>query len=230
MKIAITRLLDKAAGDQELCARYGHECTRVSPLRSELNRDRIAEFAAAANRGEFDCIFFTSALPAEIIGPLLKRWPRVIAIGPKTAETLKRYGIASETLPTFYSRDLVPYLGSWIRGRTIGIPRADVPNPTLIDGIRNAGGMPHEVRVYTLVPTEQELLLDGADALLFTSAMSFKKAVWQHRPDMLLIAIGEVTADAMREGGHAPDVVGDGSLEGTLRILNSRHDTGKGLS
>jgi uroporphyrinogen-III synthase len=229
MKIAITRLLNKAAGDQELCARYGHECTTVSPLRSNLNMDRVQEFTAAADRGEFDCIFFTSALPAEIIAPLLKQWPRVIAIGPKTAETLKKYGIDSETLPTFYSRDLVPYLGSWIKNRTIGIPRADVPNPTLIDGIRNAGGRPYEVRVYTLVPTEQELQLDGADALLFTSAMSFKKAVWQYRPGLLLIAIGEVTAEAMQEGGHAPDVIGDGSLEGTLRILNSRYDHGKGL-
>jgi len=35
-----------------------------------------------------------------------------------------------------------------------------------------------------------------------------------------VMAIGEVTADAMRCGGTFPDIVGDGSLEGTLAALN----------
>jgi len=34
------------------------------------------------------------------------------------------------------------------------------------------------------------------------------------------MAIGEVTAEAMEEAGLLPDVVGDGSLEGTLDELN----------
>jgi uroporphyrinogen-III synthase len=222
MKIAITRLERKAAGDRALCARYGHECYTVSPLRADLRMDRVAEFVDAVHRGEFDCIFFSSALPAEIIGPRLKRWPRMIAIGPKTAETLGTFGIEAETLPAFYSRDLVPFLGDWIRGRTIGIPRADVPNPALIDGIARAGGTARETRIYSLVPTGIEMALDGADGLLFTSAMSFREARWRPRPGLILIAIGEITADAMREGGHEAAVVGDGSLAGTIAALN-RH-------
>jgi uroporphyrinogen-III synthase len=220
MKIAVTRLEKKAAGDRALCARYGHECYTISPLRADLMMDRVDEFVDAVHRGEFDCIFFSSALPAEIVGPRLKRWPRVIAIGPKTAETLGAFGIEAETLPAFYSRDLVPYLGDWIRGRRIGIPRADVPNPALLDGIIRAGGTVKEVRVYTLVPTGVELALEDADAVLFTSAMSFRQARWHRRPDLLLIAIGEITADAMRAGGCEPAVIGDGSLEGTLAALN----------
>lgn len=226
MKIAITRLEEKAAGDRDLCARYGHECCPVSPLRSELRPDRLAGFVAAVHRNEFDCLFFTSALPAQLIAPLLERWPRVVAIGPKTAEVLQACGIPAETLPSFYSRDFVPYLGEWLRGRRIGIPRADVPNPDLIEGIAAAGGIPHEVRVYALSPTGRELSLDGAEALLFTSAMSFREAIWKHRPGLLLIAIGEITGAAMREGGYPPDVIGDGSLAGTLEALN-RHLQGK---
>ena len=34
------------------------------------------------------------------------------------------------------------------------------------------------------------------------------------------MAIGEITASVMREGGVVPVVVGDGSLEGTLQKLN----------
>lgn len=220
MKIAITRLENKAAGDRALCATYGHDCYTVSPLRADLRPDRIDTFVEAVHRGEFDCLFFSSALPAAVVGPKLERWPRVIAIGPKTAEVLRGFGIEAEVLPTFYSRDFVPYLGDWLRGRTVGIPRADVPNPGLLEAIAAAGGTVREERVYALVPTGTELALDAADAVLFTSAMSYREARWQPRDDLLLVAIGEITADAMRAGGHPPAVVGDGSLAGTLEALN----------
>lgn len=220
MKIAITRLENKAAGDRALCATYGHDCYTVSPLRADMRPDRVDTFVEAVHRGEFDCLFFSSALPAAVVGPKLERWPRVIAIGPKTAEVLRGFGIEAEVLPTFYSRDFVPYLGDWLRGRTVGIPRADVPNPGLLDAIAAAGGTVREERVYALVPTGAELALDGADAAIFTSAMSYREARWRPRDDLLLVAIGDITADAMRAGGHPPTVVGDGSLAGTLEALN----------
>ncbi|HVP24826.1 MAG TPA: uroporphyrinogen-III synthase [Methanomicrobiales archaeon] len=220
MRIVVTRVAGKGARDTDTCRRYGHECTTVSPLRVEIYPDRVRSFVEAANRGDLDCIFFASAVPAGIIGPLLVNSPRVIAIGPQTAGILEKHGIPCETLPTFYSRDLVPYLGNWIRGKRIGIPRADVPNPVLISAIENAGGIPVEARCYGLVPTGTPFATDGADALLFTSGSSFSKAVWQPRPGLLLMAIGDVTAGVMRDAGNQPAVVGDGSLEGTLRALN----------
>jgi uroporphyrinogen-III synthase len=220
MKIAVTRLAGKEKSDAGRCAASGHSCYSVHPLRSAVREDTITAFIDAADRGEFDCIFFTSALPAKLIAPRLGRFPRVVAIGPQTARELRRHDIDCEVLTSFYSRDFVPYLGDWIRGRRIGIPRADVPNPGLMDAIAAAGGIPVEFRCYTLEPTGHDLDLAGADAILFTSAMSFKKAVWTPRPDLLVMAIGEITADAMRSGGTNPAVVGDGSLEGTLGALN----------
>ena len=220
MRIAVTRVAGKEARDAGTCRKHGHECYTVSPLRAEVYPDRVESFVRAANRGDLDCIFFASAVPAEILGPLLRSPPRVIAIGPQTARTLEKHGIRCETLPSFYSRDLVPYLGDWIRGKRIGIPRADVPNPALLAAVGEAGGIPVEVRVYGLIPTREPLATDGADALLFTSGSSFSEAVWQPRPRLLLMAIGEVTAGVMRAAGAAPMVVGDGSLEGTLVALN----------
>jgi uroporphyrinogen-III synthase len=221
MKIAITRLKGKEGKDQELCTRYGHECIIVSPLAAKVNKERVTEFVRAAENNEFDCIFFTSALPAQIIAPLITHWPRVIAIGPQTARVLKSYGVECETLPTYYSRDFVPYLGSWIKGKRIGIPRADVPNPGLIDAIGRAGGFSTEIRCYSLVPTGQTLDLQNADAVLFTSAMSFKQAIWKRWPGLLVVAIGEVTASVMIADNVRPDVIGDGSLEGTLERYNA---------
>jgi uroporphyrinogen-III synthase len=221
MKIAVTRLAGKEKSDAARCAASGHRCYSVHPLRSAIREDTITAFVDAVEQGAFDCIFFTSALPAKIIAPRLGRVPRVIAIGPQTAQELRQYDVDCEVLTSFYSRDFVPYLGDWIRGRRIGIPRADEPNPNLMEAISLAGGIPCEYRCYSLEPTGQELDLADAGAVLFTSAMSFKKAVWTPRPGLLVMAIGEITADTMRMGGTAPAVVGDGSLEGTLGALNA---------
>ncbi|MDD1653837.1 MAG: uroporphyrinogen-III synthase [Methanomicrobiales archaeon] len=231
MMIAVTRVPGKEGGDRELCARYGHVCTAVSPLRMEVHRDRVDTFLRAANRGEYDAIFFASAVPAQLIGPGLRgavdrgpgltTRPRVIAIGPQTARVLRDAGVDCEVLPTFYSRDLVPFLGEWVQGKRIGIPRADVENEPMIRAIRDAGGIPCEVRCYALIPTGTALPLGDAEALLFTSASSYRHARWDRREGLFLMAIGEITAGAMRGGGDPPQVVGDGSLEGTLRILNT---------
>jgi uroporphyrinogen-III synthase len=220
MRIAVTRLLGKEKNDAERCALFGHTCYSVHPLCSKIRKSEITRFVEAVDRSEFDCLFFTSALPAKIIAPLLNRFPRVIAIGPQTAKELRQYEIDCEILTSFYSRDFVPYLGNWIKGKHIGIPRADVPNPALIDAITGAGGIPHEFRCYGLEPTGESLDLDNADSILFTSAMSFTKAVWTPRPDLLVMAIGDITAEAMQPGGVNPVVVGDGSLEGSMIALN----------
>jgi uroporphyrinogen-III synthase len=220
MKIAVTRLAGKEKNDAIRCATFGHTCYSVHPLHSEIRSDEIKAFVEAVDRNEFDCLFFTSALPAKLIAPLLNRTPRIIAIGPQTAKELQRSGINCETLTSFYSRDFVPYLGEWIHGKHIGIPRADVPNPALIDAIISAGGITHEFRCYKLEPTGENLDLKDAEAILFTSGMSFAKAIWSKDPELLVIAIGEITADAMKRAGTNPTVIGDGSLEGSLRALN----------
>jgi len=221
MRIAITRLAGKESRDSSICERFGHECYSVHPLRSEIRQDVVDACIDAVSRNEFECIFFTSALPAAILAPRLKHVPRVIAIGPQTAAILQTHGIACETLKNYYSREFVPFLGNWIAGKRIGIPRADVPNPALLEAIRAAGGVAAEFRCYGLIPTDEPLDLAPADALLFTSAMSFEKAVWSSRPGLLVLAIGDVTAEKMRAGGVSPAVVGDGSLAGTLAALNT---------
>ena len=223
MKIAITRLAEKGDADLEICLKYGHSPVFVHPLHAEYNASLANRFVLAANQGEFDAIFFTSAYPAKMISPLLDRSAlrntRVIAIGPETQRILHESGILAEILPSFYSKSLAPYLGTWTEGKSIGIPRADVPNTSLISSLEDAGGIVYEYRVYKLQPTNDVLNLEGCDAILFTSSSSFTKA---HLPDLSGIrklAIGEITADAMRKAGVEPDVVGNGSLEGTLQNL-----------
>ena len=77
-----------------------------------------------------------------------------------------------------------------------------------------------------MTPTDEPFNLEGANALLFTSAMSYTKAIWTPKPGLLVIAIGDITAAVMRKAGTTPVVVGDGSLEGTLAALNAYLKTG----
>ena len=223
MNIAITRLKEKETDDKERCLRYGHDCYSVFPLFSRHDYEEIDEFIRVVMQKEFDCIFFTSAFPAGIIAPMLTHvpLPRVIAIGPQTGKILRSYGVLCEVLPSFYSKAFVPYLGPWIAGKKIGLPRANVPNESLISAIEEAGAEVYEYRCYSLCPTYEPIdLTISTDAILFTSSMSFQACIWKRHPDLTTIAIGEVTAETMIRAGLTPDIVGDGSLEGTLDEIN----------
>lgn len=226
MKIAVTRLPGKEKDDEALFASFGHTVKIVSPLRAELNASMVQRFVIAANTGEFDAVFFTSAYTAEHIAPLLdktvSRKYRVIGIGPKTTDILRSYGILAELLTSYYSHDFVQYMGDWIYGKRIGIPRAAVPNPELISAIEDAGALTYEYHVYSLQPSGNVLEIDDCDAVLFTSAKSFRDAVVPDLEGKLIMAIGDVTADAMRKQGCVPAIIGDGSLKGTLEILSKK--------
>ena len=213
MRIAITRLPDKGGDDAGRCARLGHACYQVSPLRAEVSPDAIEAFGADLEAGRFDGLFFTSALPADLVGSRVAtsgRQVRVVAIGPATQAALARHGVSAEVLLSFYSRDFVPHLGAWLEGRTIGIPRADVPNEALLAAIRSAGGEPAEYRIDPADPDGELLDLAGADAVLFTSATRSRRRSGTGARDCLVCAIGDVTAERMRGAGFEPDAVGTG--------------------
>ena len=224
MIIAITQHAG-AVEDEAICEKYAHKAKFVSPARYHEHAEEIEKFVTAANNHEFDAIFFPSALAAEklghLINPRLATKVRMIANGPQTAKDLHNAGLAAEMLPFYYSRDLVPYLGKWIRGKKIGIPRADYTYPQLAADIEKAGGIPFEFTCFELAPTNEPLDLAGCGAVLFTSPEVFEMSRLPKVKDMIMIAIGDVTAQAMMYGGCPPSVVGDGSIEGSLIALNS---------
>lgn len=224
MLIAITRHAESVE-DPHLCELYGHEAKSVSPVKPVRRQKEIDEFITAANNKEFDAIFFPSAYACEkicpFINPRLATKVRMIANGPQTAKDMHNIGLAAEMLPFFYSRDLIMYLGKWIKGKKIGIPRADCAYMKLSDDIKKAGGIPCEYICFDIVATDEVLDFEGCGAVLFTSPISFKLAKLPKLNEMILMAIGDVTADAMMYGGHNPHVVGDGSIEGTLKALNA---------
>jgi uroporphyrinogen-III synthase len=226
VKIAVTKLREKSEGIHELFKSYGHEALIISTMSAADPSDPapLARLAEMASKGNLDILIFTSALGAD---KLFKRAHpaknvRIVSVGPKTARKVEEYGFASEVITEFSSEHFAEYLGD-IRGKTIGVARAGVPNPELLRSLGSGGATVVEATAYRLEPSDCRFddVLNEADAVIFTSAMSFEYSGFhcEGKRNLIIAAIGEKTAEEMRKHGCEPDIVGDGTLERCVALL-----------
>lgn len=225
MKIAVTKLEEKSEGIPELFRRYGHEAIIVPTMRAAPPTDPkpLLRLADMVSNNKIDILIFTSALGVEKLFEKVRPGNnvRIVSVGPKTAKKVEEYGLKNETIENFSSDNFAQYLGD-VSGKTIGIARAQVPNPELISSLVSKGAAIIEAPVYRLVPGSSIVgALKDADAVIFTSAKSFELSGFtkEHAKKLKVIAIGKKTADAMRKHGIPPDVVGNGTLENCLSQL-----------
>ena len=227
VKIAVTKLEEKSEGIQELFRRYGHEAVIVSTMRSAepSNPEPLSRLAERLSQNEIDILIFTSALGVEKLFEKVKPGNnvRIVSVGPKTARKVEEYGMSGEVIERFSSDNFAKYLGD-IKGRTIGIARAEVPNPELIRSLTSKGARVIEAPAYRLEPADKSIAgaLKDAEAVIFTSAKSFEFSGFDKNNAYMIkvIAIGQKTADAMRKHGIAPDIVGNGTLENCLSLIS----------
>lgn len=229
MKIAVTKLREKSEGINELFRRYGHEALIISTMAAADPTDPapLASLAEMASKGTLDILIFTSAMGVDKLferaSPAKK--VRIVSVGPKTAKKVGEYRFTSEVISDFSSEHFAKYLGD-IRRKTIGIARADVPNPDLISSLESGGATVVEAPAYRLEPADRRFddVLNEADAVIFTSAKSFEYSGFPRNSHKYLkvAAIGEKTAKAMRNQGLEPDFVGDGTLESCLIVLSGK--------
>ncbi len=226
MKIAITKLKEKSEGIPELFRRYGHEALIISTITASDPTDPapLLRLAHMVVRGDIDILVFTSALGVDKLFEKAKpgKALRIVSVGPKTARKVEGYGLKSEVIHSFSSEHFAEYLGD-IRGKTIGIARADVPNQELIDSLAACGATVVEAPAYRLESAETDFMemIKDVDAVIFTSARSFESSGFDkaHKKNIKVIAIGGKTAEAMRKSGVIPDTVGNGTLESCLSPL-----------
>lgn len=229
MKIAVTKLREKSEGIHELFERYGHEAIIISTMTSVDPSDPapLARLAEMASKGALDILIFTSALGVDKLFDrgIPEKKVRIVSVGPKTAKKVEEYGFSSGVIEEFSSVNFTKYLGD-ISGKIIGIARAEVPNPELIRSLEAGGASVVEAPTYRLEPAGCRFddVLKEADAVIFTSARSFEYSGFHHdsKKKLILAAIGEKTAEAMRKHGFEPDIVGDGTLEKCLDLLNGK--------
>ncbi len=225
MKIAITKLAEKSEGIIELFQRHGHEAIVISTMCVAPPADGkpLLRLADMVSKGTIDILIFTSALGVEKFfeKAIPKDNVRIVCVGPKTADKVKEYGLQREIISNFSSEHFAEYLGN-LRGKNVGIARAEVPNEDLIASLKAKGAMVIEAPVYSLVPGKIITgTLNDVDAVIFTSAKSFEFSGFESNEKKIkVIAIGQKTANVMRKHGIEPDMVGNGTLENCLSLIS----------
>ncbi len=192
--------------------------TEIKPVENNIALER-----ALSKLNCYEWVVFTSVNAVEVVFDkysdlILKESPRVkfAAIGPKTADTLKRRGFTPDFVPEeFFAEAILPGLGDLL-GKWVLLPRAEIARKELPEAIFDAGGVPHEITVYKTLPVQPDpdglaALKSGVDVIAFTSASSvenFVAILRQNKLDPLNLpnnplfaCIGPITEQAAREAG-----------------------------
>jgi uroporphyrinogen-III synthase len=229
MRIAITKLQEKSEGIQKMFRQFGHEAVIVSTIQTLEPTDikPLMHLSEMISKNEIDILIFTSALGVDRLFEKVRPGKdiRIVSVGPKTAKKVEEYGLSSEVIGSFSSENFADHLGD-IGGKTIGIARAEVPNPELIGSLARRDTKIVEAPAYRLEPSGNNVLkaLDKVDAILFTSARSFLASGFTpgDAKKLKTIAIGQKTSEAMRKSGIDPEIIGNGTIESCLFLLNKR--------
>jgi uroporphyrinogen-III synthase len=104
------------------------------------------------------------------------------AIGPKTAEALRKHNIEPDFVPEeFVAEAILPGLGD-VNGKWVLLPRAEIARKALPEAIASAGGIAHEIAVYKTLPAQPEpegieALKSGVDVITLTSPSTVQNFV-----------------------------------------------------
>jgi uroporphyrinogen III methyltransferase/synthase len=163
--------------------------------------------------------------------------PKLAAIGPATAESLRERGFEADVVPGKYVAEEV-FRAIAGRGELSGkrflLPRADIAREALPESLRAAGATVEVVVAYRTVPNDEEMrraseLVERGevDMVTFTSAStarSFFAGVDPHAVEnrARTASIGPITSNALRELGVTPTVQAErftteGLVEAILR-------------
>lgn len=182
---------------------------------------------ASANAVEFTCARLAAlGIPAQTLAA-----PRLAAVGPATAEALRRAVRKPDLVPADARGEaLAAALAPEVKGVCVLVPRAEEGRPELTEGLAQAGAEVVAPVAYRTVPADAEalrplgdLLEQGTvDAVVFASPSAVRSVAGALGARAGLLAraavavIGPTTAEAARQAGWAvairPPYPGAGAL------------------
>ena len=217
---------------------------RILPIEDFGDLDRAID-----RIGTYDWVIFTSVNGVE---KFFERFfqikedirqmagPRLGAIGPVTAATIRRHGLKVELLAKeFVAEGVLEILSQHeVRGRRFLIPRAEKARDILPEGIARMGGNVDVVTVYkTGLPDDADVarirtMLERKelDALTFTSSSTvthFVRMMGESGVSALIdgvtvASIGPITSKTLRESGLGVDVeAAEYTIEGLINALGN---------
>jgi uroporphyrinogen III methyltransferase/synthase len=239
MKVLITRPRALSESFGEALQSAGFEPIYFPVIEIRPIENNAALDNAIKNLAKYDWVVFTSVNAVDVFfekGRPQESPVRVAAIGPKTADALRKRNIEPDFIPDEYIAEaILSGLGD-LRGKWVLLPRAEIARKELPEAIVNAGGFAHEVIVYQTLPAEVDMdslnaLKSGVDIITFTSASTvenFVAILRQNKLDPLNLpnnplfaCIGPITEQAARDEGLTNLVVAkEYTTEGLIQIIS----------
>lgn len=246
-RVLVTRTREQASELSRQLAAAGAEPVELPTIEITVQYDegRLAETVEALRRGRYRWAVFTSANAVDIFFDYL--WSRsmdaravrasVAAIGPATAEALRRRGLRVDLVPERYVAEaLVQKLerADDLRGARVLLPRAAGARDALPDGLAKLGAMVDEVTLYLAAPPRdpdleglRRLRAGEIDVVTFASSSAVRNLVALLGEDVAplrrcrIAVIGPVTAAAVEKLlGRRPDVVAEEhTIEGLVAAV-----------
>lgn len=254
-RIVVTGPREQAGELVEQLEALGATVIEAPSIRIAPPEDYAPLDEAVARIESFDWIVFTSVNGVDYFMQRLclgagdirdLKGVRICAIGPGTADRLRRHGIKVDLMPPEYRAesvlDAIRATGP-IDGKRVVLPRADTSREQLADQLRKSGAEVTEVTAYRHVPVEVDdpaepdvyrMLLDKkVDVVTFTSPSAVRAFLRQYGKEQaadllastVVASIGPVTAEAAEQDGIRTSVMPDEyTIAGLVRSIVDHFD------
>jgi uroporphyrinogen III methyltransferase/synthase len=194
-RILVTRARHQASALSQLLTDHGARAIELPAINIQLATDDRELDGAVSNLEHYHWIIFTS------VNGVAAFWQRlndlnldsralsglkIGAIGPATAQLLEAKGVIPDYLPEIYTSEgiIAGLKNRDIAGQRFLLPRADIADKELVQGIRQLGAEVHEITAYRTIPAtkaiaqaKQKLLAGEIDAITFTSSSTVTNLV-----------------------------------------------------
>ncbi|HEX6394448.1 MAG TPA: uroporphyrinogen-III C-methyltransferase [Acidimicrobiales bacterium] len=243
-RVVITRARAQASALGARLRELGARPVEVPAIRVDPPTDggaALARAASALTEGAYGWVVFTSA---NAVDALMERIPDsralgstcVAAVGPATAEALRRYRIVADLVPDReHAEGLLEAFPDppAPAGSVVLFPRASEGREVLVAGLELAGWEVDLVEAYRTVrePFDETMSNEvaSADAVCFASSSSvtgFLEGYGRSALPPVVACIGPATAETARRAGLRVDAVADphtidGLIDVLIRVLGS---------
>ena len=251
-RVLVTRTRQQASELSRALAAQGAEPIELPTIEIVPTYDEAAVAAAISDlrSSAYSWAVFTSANAVDLFTGRIEAAgldarafgrARIAAIGPGTAEALRKRGLRADLVPERYvAEGLVDAFSRLVlRGQRVLLPRAEGARELFVDALASMGARVDELKLYRAqVPSVREsdalrrLRAGEIDAATFASSSAVRNLVEMlggdvaPLRDIVIAAIGPVTADAVRAGGLDVAMTADEyTIEGLVDAL-ARHYSG----
>ena len=247
-RVLVTRSRTQASVLSQMLAEAGAQPVELPTIQTSPPEDFCRVDEAIHSLANYDWVVFTSANGVDALfsrmttlGLDTRAWGgvKVAAIGPATADSLRRFGVRADLIPSQYvAESIVAELKPLgVNGAHVLLARADIARNALAEGLSQLGATVDDVTVYrTVVPEAarhraSELLTDGKlDLVTFTSSSTVTNLLALLDDDTSLIkevpaaCIGPITAATARERGLRVEVeAGEYTVPGLVQAITEHY-------